>query len=62
MARVANIEVVFELEPLCKVVCLAVDCIYCLADSRGVLHCNLKHLELDERGRCESMALKEDGK
>ena len=58
MALDAVIEVVYELEPICKLACQQTACTHNLSNSRELLHCNLKHLDIDSRGRCVQMRLR----
>jgi hypothetical protein len=54
MAAMGNIEIIFDIEPVCKVVCVAVTCRHNLMQLNHSVHCNLKHIDLDDTGRCNS--------
>lgn len=51
-----NIEI--DIEPIHKVTCFNQNCRYHLIE-KDYMHCNLKHLELDEHGQCMQFEHKE---
>jgi hypothetical protein len=53
MARLNDIMIKIEIEPLVKLTCNAINCRHNLARKEGGHHCNFKHVVLMEGGRCE---------
>ncbi len=51
MAKISDLRIVFDIEPVVKLVCCNFDCMYNLrwADSAS---CNLKNIRLDFEGHC----------
>jgi len=49
-----DVSIVFEYEPLCKVICTCFDCKHNLT-WQEMASCNLKWVQIDEEGRCASM-------
>ena len=47
MAR-NDISVKFDIEPVCKVLCLAKDCQFKINGGQ----CNFKHIQIDSDGKC----------
>ena len=56
MARMSDIKVTFEIEPVVKLVCLNKKCRYNMTrrEFGGAFgfFCNLKNLEVDQDGKC----------
>ena len=48
----AKFSVTFELEPICKVVCMAMGCRNNLAHTDVGYFCKLKYIDIDQDGRC----------
>jgi len=56
--RIKDIEVKFDIESTCKICCRNTDCVHNMINDRRCedILCNLKHVELDENGRCMCFA------
>lgn len=52
MAKLGNVNISFEIEPIIKVKCLKSDCIHNL-DKRGFAGCNLKYIDINSAGECQ---------
>jgi hypothetical protein len=52
----------FEIEPICKVVCAAVECKNNLARFYIGGYCNLKYISMSENGQCLQFDQKEQSK
>jgi len=56
MAILPNVTVKIETEPIVKLVCRNFNCKFLLVHGQAYdddyLHCNLKHIEIGEDGRC----------
>jgi hypothetical protein len=46
-----NFEIIFNIEPICKVHCIASNCVHNLW-MLGEMACNLKHIDISADGRC----------
>jgi len=55
----ADFSIKFEIEPVVKLYCEAIDCEHnlCKHPSSGWIACNLKVLEIGQDGRCASYAI-----
>ena len=54
MASMSSFSVNFEIEPVVKVMCLNESCAHNLVARHGRAYCNLKHVVIDESGKCQS--------
>lgn len=50
MARIDNVKVIMEIEPIVKLRCLDYTCRFNL---RAISRCNFKKLLIDEHGKCK---------
>lgn len=57
MAKLGNVNISFEIEPIMKVKCLKDDCIHNLYN-RGYAACNLKYIDINPDGECEQCETK----
>ena len=58
MARLNDLKIFMEFEPIVKMGCRNMGCINHILD-RGYMCCNLKYVDLDENGKCMMFQLKE---
>ena len=47
-----KITIGIKIEDITKLSCLNIDCKFNLREEVGACYCNLKHIELDEDGKC----------
>jgi hypothetical protein len=51
MAKLGDLQITFEIEPVAKLICHSFECKHNLSRYAGA-YCNLKHLEIGERHEC----------
>ena len=61
--RIKDIEVKFDIESTCKIICRNVECVHNLIHHNRCEDalCNLKHVDIDENGTCMCFAEKRGG-
>lgn len=52
-----NLKIIFELDPIVKLDCIARDCVNHIVDG---FYCNLKRVSVDEKGQCVKFEQKEN--
>jgi len=52
MTKNIQIKAMIDLEPIVKLECISVNCVNNLAECRDIYCCNLKHISIDENGKC----------
>lgn len=58
MARMTDIKIIFDLEPIVKLECIAIGCKHNSHVNTGC-YCNLKHVTIDQKRQCEQFDLRE---
>ena len=60
MARLGDVKITVELDPIVKLVCLDTECKFNMLNIPGSqsLHCQMKHIVIDRSGMCESREVK----
>uniref|UniRef100_A0A6M3JRZ7 Uncharacterized protein n=1 Tax=viral metagenome TaxID=1070528 RepID=A0A6M3JRZ7_9ZZZZ len=56
MAKLSDVRIAFEIEPVVKLFCRNIDCRFNMTKRPNAgAFCSLKVLEIDETGRCKMM-------